>query len=181
DIRIGGRSANGQYQFTVQADDLAELRAWEPRIRTAMSALPELVDVNTDQQDKGMQTTLSVDRDAAARLGVNMQTIDSTLNDVFGQRQVSTIYNPLNQYHVVMEAAPQYWQSPESLRDIYVTAGPPPVGSGANSATGAVTRNTAATGANITRSAPTPTTTGAQSPTRPTGKNTTPAGPPQPT
>ena len=111
--------------------------AWEPRIRSAMSALPELVDVNTDQQDKGMQTTLSVDRDAAARLGVNMQTIDSTLNDVFGQRQVSTIYNPLNQYHVVMEAAPQYWQSPESLRDIYVTAGPPTVGSGANSATGA--------------------------------------------
>ena len=178
DIRIGGRQANAQYQFTLQADDLAELRAWEPRIRTAMSALPELVDVNTDQQDKGMQTTLSVDRDAAARLGVNMQTIDSTLNDVFGQRQVSTIYNPLNQYHVVMEAAPQYWQSPESLRDIYVTAGPPTVGSGANSATGAVTGNTAATGANITSSAPNATTTGANSTTGTTGTNTTAAGTP---
>jgi multidrug efflux pump len=163
DIRIGGRAANAQYQFTLQADDLAELRAWEPRIRTAMSALPELVDVNTDQQDKGIQTTLTVDRDAAARLGVNMQTIDSTLNDVFGQRQVSTIYNPLNQYHVVMEAAPQYWQSPESLRDIYVTAGPPTVGSGANSATGAVTGNAAATGANVTsgaNSSPTNSTAG---------------------
>ena len=181
DIRIGGRQANAQYQFTLQADDLAELRAWEPRIRSAMSALPELVDVNTDQQDKGMQTTLSVDRDAAARLGVNMQTIDSTLNDVFGQRQVSTIYNPLNQYHVVMEAAPQYWQSPESLRDIYVTAGPPTVGSGANSATGAVTGNTAATGANITSSAPNATTTGANSTTGTTGTNTTAAGTPNAT
>jgi multidrug efflux pump len=163
DIRIGGRAANAQYQFTLQADDLAELRAWEPRIRTAMSALPELVDVNTDQQDKGMQTTLTVDRDAAARLGVNMQTIDSTLNDVFGQRQVSTIYNPLNQYHVVMEAAPQYWQSPESLRDIYVTAGAPTVGSGANSATGAVTGNAAATGTNITTGASTTSATPANS------------------
>ncbi|TMH64656.1 MAG: multidrug transporter subunit MdtC [Betaproteobacteria bacterium] len=181
DIRIGGRQANAQYQFTLQADDLAELRAWEPRIRSEMSALPELVDVNTDQQDKGMQTTLSVDRDAAARLGVNMQTIDSTLNDVFGQRQVSTIYNPLNQYHVVMEAAPQYWQSPESLRDIYVTAGPPTVGSGANSATGAVTGNTAATGANITSSAPNATTTGANSTTGTTGTNTTAAGTPNAT
>src|SRR5205814_8099122 len=137
-----------------QADDLAELRTWEPQIRRAMSELPELADVNTDQQDKGIQTTLTVDRDAAARLGVTMQTIDSTLNDVFGQRQVSTIYNPLNQYHVVMEAAPQYWQSPESLRDIYVTAGPPTVGSGANSATAAATSTAAAAGADVTSCAP---------------------------
>jgi len=122
DIRIGGRAANAQYQFTLQADDLAELRKWEPQIRQALSNVPELADVNTDQQDKGSQTTLNVDRDAATRLGVSMATVDSTLNDVFGQRQVSTIYNPLNQYHVVMEAAPRYWQSPESLRDIYVTA-----------------------------------------------------------
>ena len=147
DIRIGGRAANAQYQFTLQADDLAELRTWEPRIRAGMAQLSELVDVNTDQQDKGIQTTLSIDRDTAARLGVTMQAIDSTLNDVFGQRQVATIYNPLNQYHVVMEAAPQYWQSPETLRDIYVAAGPPIVSGGANPATGATLGNAAATGA----------------------------------
>jgi multidrug efflux pump len=96
DIRIGGRQSNAQYQYTLQADELDELRAWEPRIRRALSQLPELVDVNTDQQDKGQQTTLVVDRDAAARLGVTARLIDTTLNNAFGQRQVSTIYNPLN-------------------------------------------------------------------------------------
>ncbi len=121
DIRIGGRQANAQYQYTLQADDLNELRDWEPRIRQALSALPELVDVNTDQQDKGLQTSLVIDRDAAARLGVTTRMIDTALNDAFGQRQVSTIYNPLNQYRVVMEAAPQYWQSPAALGDVYVS------------------------------------------------------------
>ncbi|MET0345789.1 MAG: multidrug efflux RND transporter permease subunit, partial [Casimicrobiaceae bacterium] len=120
DIRIGGRQANAQYQYTLQADDLAELRAWEPKIRAAMADLPELVDVNTDQQDKGQQTTLVIDRDAASRLGVTARMIDTTLNNAFGQRQVSTIYNPLNQYRVVMEAAPEYWQSPDALRDVHV-------------------------------------------------------------
>ena len=120
DIRIGGRQSNAQYQFTLQADELDELRAWEPKIRQAMSQLPELTDVNTDQQDKGLQTTLIVDRDAAARLGVTARMVDTTLNDAFGQRQVSTIYNPLNQYRVVMEAAPQYWQSPDALKDVHV-------------------------------------------------------------
>jgi multidrug efflux pump len=163
DIRIGGRQANAQYQFTLQADDLAELRLWEPQIRRAMSELPELADVNTDQQDKGIQTTLTVDRDAAARLGVTMQSIDSTLNDVFGQRQVSTIYNPLNQYHVVMEAAPQYWQSPESLRDIYVSAGASPVPAGANPASGAST--TIAPPSTTTTATPSITTTATPSTT----------------
>jgi len=121
DIRIGGRQANAQYQYTLQADDLNELREWEPKIRAAMADLPELTDVNTDQQDKGQQTSLVIDRDAAARLGVTARMIDTTLNDAFGQRQVSTIYNPLNQYRVVMEAAPQYWQSPDALRDVYVS------------------------------------------------------------
>ncbi len=121
DIRIGGRQSNAQYQFTLQADDLAELRAWEPRIRQALSALPELADVNTDQQDKGLQTSLVIDRDAATRLGVTPRMIDTTLNDLFGQRQVSTIYAQLNQYHVVMEASPEYWQSPEALRSVYVS------------------------------------------------------------
>ena len=121
DIRVGGRQSNATYQYTLQADDLAELRAWEPKIRAAMSNLPELVDVNTDQQDKGLQTTLVIDRDTASRLGVSPQLIDATLNDAFGQRQVSTIYAPLNQYHVVMEVAPEYWQSPAALDGVYVS------------------------------------------------------------
>ena len=120
DIRIGGRQANATYQYTLQADDLNELRAWEPKIRQAMSTLPELVDVSTDTQDKGLQTSLVIDRDAAARFGVTPRMIDTTLNDAFGQRQVSTIYSVLNQYHVVMEAAPEYWQSPDALRDVYI-------------------------------------------------------------
>ncbi|HEX7270888.1 MAG TPA: multidrug efflux RND transporter permease subunit [Casimicrobiaceae bacterium] len=121
DIRVGGRQSNATYQFTLQADDLADLRTWEPRIRQALSALPELVDVNTDQQDKGLQTSLVIDRDTASRLGVSPSLIDATLDDAFGQRQVSTIYAPLNQYHVVMEAAPEYWQSPEALDNVYVS------------------------------------------------------------
>ncbi|MCX7160186.1 MAG: efflux RND transporter permease subunit, partial [Proteobacteria bacterium] len=108
DIRVGGRQANAAYQFTLQADDLEELRLWEPRVRRALSQLPELVDVNTDQEDKGQQTSLVIDRDTAARLGVTTRMIDATLNDAFGQRIVSTIYNPLNQYRVVMEAAPEF-------------------------------------------------------------------------
>jgi len=123
DIRVGGRAGNAQYQFTLQGDSISELRLWEPRIRAALGQLPQLADVNTDQQDKGLQTSLVVDHDAVARLGLNQRLIDATLNDYFGQRQVSTIYNPLNQYRVVMEAAPQYWQSPESLKDI-VLIGP---------------------------------------------------------
>jgi len=121
DIRVGGRQANATYQYTLQADDLDELRTWEPRIRAALSRLPQLVDVNTDQQDKGLQTSLVIDRDAAARLGVSPRLVDTTLNDAFGQRQVSTIYSALNQYHVVMEAAPEYWQSPGALDDVYIS------------------------------------------------------------
>ncbi len=121
DIRVGGRQSNATYQYTLQADDLADLRTWEPKIRAAMSDLPELVDVNTDQHDLGLQTSLVIDRDTAARLGVSPRLIDATLNDAFGQRQVSTIYAPLNQYHVVMEAAPEYWQSPEGLGSVYVS------------------------------------------------------------
>jgi multidrug efflux pump len=121
DIRMGGRAANAQYQYTLQADDLTELRAWEPRIRQALTELPQLADVNTDSQDKGIQTSLNIDRDAASRLGVSPKTIDATLNDLFGQRQVSTIYTALNQYRVVMEAAPRYWQSPEALNDVFVS------------------------------------------------------------
>ena len=127
DVRVGGRQSNATYQYTLQADDLTELRTWEPKIRQALSEIPELTDVNTDTQDKGLQTSLIIDRDAASRLGVTTVNIDTTLNDYFGQRQVSTIYNPLNQYKVVMEAAPQYWQSPDSLRDVFVSSSKGPV------------------------------------------------------
>ena len=122
DIRVGGRSSGAQYQYTIQADTTDELRSWEPKIRTALSSIKDLADVNTDAQDKGLQTSLVVDRDAVARLGLNQNLIDATLNDLFGQREVSTIYNPLNQYHVVMEAAPAFWQSPTILSDVYFTA-----------------------------------------------------------
>jgi multidrug efflux pump len=120
DIRIGGRQSNAQYQYTLQADELADLRTWEPRVRNALSQLDEITDVNTDQEDHGQQTTLTIDRDAAARLGISVATIDSTLNNAFGQRQVGVIYNPLNQYRVVMELAPDYLQGPETLKRLYV-------------------------------------------------------------
>ncbi len=122
DVRIGGRPSNAQYQYTLQGDDLNDLRVWDPKIRDVLSDLPQLVDVNTDQQDAGLQTSLVIDRDAASRLGLDMRTIDSTLNDAFGQRQVSTIYNPLNQYRVVMELAPPFLQDPQTLKTIYFTA-----------------------------------------------------------
>ncbi|HUL41660.1 MAG TPA: multidrug efflux RND transporter permease subunit [Burkholderiales bacterium] len=121
DIRMGGRPSNAQYQYTLQADELKDLRTWEPRVRKALSGLPQLTDVSTDEEDKGLQTTLVIDRDTAARLGVPVSLIDSTLNDAFGQREVSTIYNPLNQYRVVMEVAPKYWQDPTTLNNVYVS------------------------------------------------------------
>ncbi len=124
DIRIGGRLSGGLYQYTLQAEDLTELRTWERKIREALGRLPELVDVSTDVQDRGLQTSLAIDRDSASRMGVTPALVDATLNDSFGQRQVSTIYKPLNQYHVVMEVAPQYAQHPESLRDVYVRTTP---------------------------------------------------------
>ncbi|WP_398306854.1 multidrug efflux RND transporter permease subunit [Zoogloea sp.] len=115
DIRIGGRSGNSAYQFTLQSDSLEELRLWEPRIRNAMSRLDQITDVSSDQQDRGPQTTVLFDRDALARYGITMRAATTALNNAYGQRQVSTIYNPLNQYRVVLEAAPEYLQGPESL------------------------------------------------------------------
>ncbi|HEY2345984.1 MAG TPA: multidrug efflux RND transporter permease subunit [Xanthomonadaceae bacterium] len=120
DIRTGGRESNATYQYTLQSDSLSDLRTWGPKITEALKQVPELADVNSDQQERGLETALSFDRATMARLGLTTQQVDSTLNDAFGQRQVSTIYNPLNQYHVVMEVAPQFLQSPETLRDIYV-------------------------------------------------------------
>jgi multidrug efflux pump len=120
DLRVGGRSSNALYQYTLQDGDVDELREWEPKIRAALSQLPQLTDVNTDAQDKGLRTNLQIDRNTVDRLNLNMNLVDSTLNDAFGQRQVSTIYEPLNQYHVVMEAAPSYDQQPASLNDVYM-------------------------------------------------------------
>ncbi|NWK78145.1 multidrug efflux RND transporter permease subunit [Aquitalea sp. LB_tupeE] len=127
DIRMGGRAANAQYQYTLQGDDLEELRRWTPKVQQALQKLPMLADVSSDQEIKGLQTTLTFDRDAMARLGLTQSQVDSVLNDAFGQRQVSTIYNPLNQYHVVLEVAPPFWQSAEGLRSIYLqtTTGQP--------------------------------------------------------
>lgn len=122
DIRIGGRQANAQYQYTLLSDNLEDLRTWEPRIRRALSQLDEIADVNTDQQDKGLQTSLVIDRDAASRLGLDVRMIDTTLNNAFGQRQVAVIYNPLNQYRVVMELAPEHLQSPETLQRLTFTS-----------------------------------------------------------
>ena len=120
DLRVGGRLSGAAYQFTLQGDDLPELNLWAPRMLRKLQTLPGLVDVNSDQQNRGLQASLVIDRDTAARLGITPQMIDDTLYDAFGQRQVSTMYTQLNQYHVVMEVAPEFWQNPETLRDIYV-------------------------------------------------------------
>jgi multidrug efflux pump len=120
DLRVGGRASSSQYQYTLKADNLDDLNQWSPMLLSEMRKLPGLVDVNTDQQNKGLQAKLNIDRATAARLGITVQRIDDTLYDAFGQRQVSTIYKPLNQYHVVMELEPRFWQHPDSLRHVYV-------------------------------------------------------------
>ena len=124
DIRTGGRQSNAQYQYTLQADNVADLYKWAPKLAEALQHAPVLTDVNSDQQQNGQDIQLVIDRDTASRLKLNPAAIDNTLYDAFGQRDVSTIYNALNQYHVVMEVAPQYWQSPDALRSLWVsTAG----------------------------------------------------------
>ncbi|WP_434033165.1 efflux RND transporter permease subunit [Cupriavidus sp. a3] len=123
DIRIGGRQSSSQYQFTLQSDDLEVLRTWEPKVRAALSNLKGLEDIDTDTNDKGLQTSVIIDRDTASRLGVTAQQVDAVLNNAFGQRLVSTIYHPLNQYRVVMELSPEYLQGPNALKDIYVVTG----------------------------------------------------------
>ncbi|EKN3361696.1 multidrug efflux RND transporter permease subunit MdtC [Yersinia ruckeri] len=120
DIRIGGRQSNAAYQYTLQADDLNALRSWEPKIRTALAKLPQLADVNSDQQDKGAELGLTYDRETMSRLGISVTDANALLNNAFGQRQISTIYQPLNQYKVVMEVAPQYTQDVSSLDKMFV-------------------------------------------------------------
>ncbi|HSC57613.1 MAG TPA: multidrug efflux RND transporter permease subunit [Nitrospira sp.] len=120
DLRIGGRASSAQYQYTLQSVDLAELNTWAPKVERQLRTLSSIADVNSDQQDKGLQSLVVFDRSTASRLGLSPQLIDDTLYDAFGQRQVSILYTPLNQYHVVMEVAPQYWQDPSTLQEIYV-------------------------------------------------------------
>jgi len=122
DLRFGGQSANALYQYTLQSDTFSDVATWAPKLMDQMKKIPILTDVNSNQQNAGLQAELTYDRDTAARFGISAKLIDDTLYDVFGQRQVSTMFTSLNQYHVVMEAAPQYWQSAETLRDIYVTS-----------------------------------------------------------
>jgi len=122
DVRVGGRASAAQYQFTLSSDNLRDLMTYSPRMFKRLRTIPILADVNSDQQDRGLQANIEYDRATAARFGISAQLMDATLYDAFGQRQVSTMYTPLNQYHLVMEASPEYWQNPQTLRDVYVHA-----------------------------------------------------------
>jgi multidrug efflux pump len=151
DIRVGGRQTNAQYQYTLQGDSLKELNEWSPKLTAELEKIPELTDVNSDQQNHGLETDLVFDRPTAARLGLTTSQIDNTLYDAFGQRQVSVIYAARNQYHVVMEVSPEFWQSPDFLKQIYV------------SSTGGSVRGTASTNAVAGTVAPNTTTNNAAS------------------
>jgi multidrug efflux pump len=120
DLRIGGRSSNAMYQYTLQSDNVQDLSHWAPIILSAMQHLPGLQDVSSDQQNGGLDELMNYDRVTAAKLGITAQSLDSTLYSAFGQSEVSIIYTQLNQYYVVLEVAPQYWESPEGLKDIYL-------------------------------------------------------------
>jgi multidrug efflux pump len=122
DLRVGGRLSGAQYQFTLQGDNVRELNEWAPRVLNKMRALPILTDVNSDQQDRGLEASLVIDRATASRLGISTIAIDDTLYDAFGQRQVSTMYKQLNQYHVVLEVGSDFWQNPDGLKHIYVSS-----------------------------------------------------------
>ena len=151
DVRAGGRQSNSTYQYTLKADNLVDLRKWATRLADEMKQLDVLTDVDTDQQDNGVETRVQVDRDSAARLGLSSAAIDSSLYDAFGQRQVATIYDELNQYHVIMEWAPRYAQGPNALADIYVPA--KGVATGAPTSGTAVTTQAALAAATTTTSA----------------------------
>ncbi|MGC2410409.1 MAG: efflux RND transporter permease subunit [Methyloceanibacter sp.] len=147
DIRVGGRQGNAEYQYTLQGSTFAELNAWGPKITAALQGEPQLADVNSDQQNKGLESNLVIDRDTAARLGLTVSQIDNTLYDAFGQRQVSTIFVARNQYHVIMEVAPKYWQNPQTLNDVYVSTSGGAVGG--SQATNAVTGTAIAQGQSV--------------------------------
>ena len=156
DIRVGGRASFAQYQYTMLADDTAELYEWAPKLEAALQKVPLLTDVNLDQQQKGLEIDLVIDRTAAARLGITVSQIDNTLYDAFGQRQVSVIYAPQNQYHVIMEVAPEFWQDPDILNQIYISTSGGAVGG---------TKSTNALAGTVLTKVPTATTANAASTT----------------
>jgi multidrug efflux pump len=188
DIRVGGRQSNAQYQFTLLGDSTTELYQWAPRLTQALQNVPELEDVNSDQQQGGLEANVDIDRGTAARLGITPSQIDNTLYDAYGQRLVSTIYNPLNQYYVVMEVAPRYWQYPETLDELYVStsAGTPSGTQSTNAVAGTVTTAASAAGSSsggggssnpattAAGSGPTATAGGAATPTQPPPPSATP-------
>jgi multidrug efflux pump len=135
DLRAGGRQSNAQYQYTLQSENVQDLYTWTPKLVDALEHNPVLTDVSSDQQQRGLETFLTIDRDTTARLGISPLQIDNTLYDAFGQRQVSVIYSAINQYHVVMEIDPRYTQYPNSLRDVYVSlSGATPAGTATTNA-----------------------------------------------
>jgi multidrug efflux pump len=142
DLRGGGRQTNSTYQYTLKSDNAADLSLWATRLAERMKTQDALTDVDTDQQENGVETMVTVDKESAARLGISSRDVDNALYNGFGQRQVATIYAELNQYHVIMEVAPRYTRSPESLKDIYV---PAKGGGGANTSTTASTSTTSTT------------------------------------
>ena len=147
DIRVGGRASQAQYQFTLQGPTFEELNEWTPKIAAALQGDHNLTDVNSDQQNKGLESNLVIDRDQVAPLGITVSQVDNTLYDAFGQRQVSTIYVARNQYHVIMEVAPQYWQNPETLKDVWISTSGAAVGGSqaTNAVAGTVSAATNAT------------------------------------
>jgi multidrug efflux pump len=144
DLRAGGRQSNAQYQFTLQSDNVQDLYEWTPKLVDAIEHNPVLTDVSSDQQQRGLETYVDIDRDAVARFGISPLQVDNTLYDAFGQRMVSVIYSAINQYHVVMEIDPRYTQYPTSLRDVYVstTGATPPGTATTNAPAGNVTAQT---------------------------------------
>ena len=167
DLRMGGRSSNSTYQYTLISDNQADLKKWAARLADQMKMQPALIDVDTDQAENGVETFVSIDKDRATQLGVQVKDIDNALYNSFGQRQVATIYDELNQYHVIMEVAPRYAQSPEALRSVYVPA--------SNAAAVAATGTTAASAAAASTSvaATTSNTTAARDPSSGSALSTT--------
>lgn len=157
DLRMGGRSSNSTYQYTLKSDSASDLKLWATRLAEAMKQQPALTDVDTDQQDNGVETFVTIDHDSASRLGLSARDVDNALYNSFGQRQVANVYDELNQYHVVMEVAPRYRQGPEALRDVYV----PARGTVSTAASGTLASSTTTT---TTSSTATPVNPGARDP-----------------
>jgi multidrug efflux pump len=174
DLRMGGRQSNSTYQYTLKSDNIADLHRWAMRLAEAMKLQPALTDVDTDQQENGVETYVDVDKDSAARLGINSRDVDNALYDAFGQRQVATIYSELNQYHVILGVGPQYMRSPDALKDIYVPArGTPgstltPIASASDNGTGTSTTTAVVTAASVINPALRDQATGQAVNTRPT-------------